>query len=79
MKKAGDVLTVEVRGKEGLVSEAASLTPTRRRLLADRLARWVIRLGGMLIIFAILAILLVILAETFPLFRPPTATLVGTV
>ncbi|MBI2882588.1 MAG: ABC transporter permease subunit [Candidatus Methylomirabilis oxyfera] len=48
-----------------------------RRLLLDRLARWVVTLGGAAIIVSILAILFVIAAEVSPLFRKPTAVLLG--
>ncbi|MDE2058170.1 MAG: ABC transporter permease subunit [candidate division NC10 bacterium] len=48
-----------------------------RRLLLDRLARWVVTLGGAAIIVSILAILFVIVAEVYPLFRKPTAALLG--
>ncbi len=50
-----------------------------RRLLADRLARYLVTLGGVTIVLAILAILFVIVAEVYPLFRKPTARLVATV
>lgn len=46
---------------------------TTRRLLLDRLARWVVTLGGAAIIVSILAILLVIAAEVYPSFTKPTA------
>ena len=53
----------------------ASLLRARasRRRLADRLARCLISFGGIAIIACILAILVVILAEALPLFRPATA------
>jgi phosphate transport system permease protein len=44
-----------------------------RRLLVDRLARRLVTLGGSAIILSILAILLVIVVEVYPLFEPPTA------
>lgn len=44
-----------------------------RRLLLDRLARWIVTLGGAAIIVSILAILFVIAAGVYPLFRKPTA------
>jgi phosphate transport system permease protein len=50
---------------------------TRRRI---RLDGWVSRLvviGGIVVIAAILAILVVIVAEVYPLFTPPGATLAG--
>src|SRR5262245_7031065 len=49
-----------------------------RRLLTDRLARRVVTLGGLAIIGSILAIFFVIAAQAYPLFKKPTATLVGT-
>jgi phosphate transport system permease protein len=42
----------------------------RRRLIADRAARWVVSAGGIAIIASILGILIFILAEVFPLLRP---------
>jgi phosphate transport system permease protein len=54
----------------------ASLT---RREIADRLSRRVVSLGGIFIIASILAILVVIVAEVLPLFRPPSAAPRGTV
>lgn len=48
-----------------------------RRLLLDRLARWIVTLGGAAIIVSILAILFVIAAGVYPLFRKPTAVLLG--
>jgi phosphate transport system permease protein len=44
-----------------------------RRILADRWAARLVVLGGLIIIASILAILIVILGEVWPLFRPPTA------
>jgi phosphate transport system permease protein len=43
----------------------------------DRLARQLVTLGGVLIIGSILAILIVIAYEVYPLFKTPTATPVG--
>jgi phosphate transport system permease protein len=48
-----------------------------RRLLLDRLAGRAVTVGGMAIIAAILAILVVIVAEVVPLFRPPRASFLG--
>ena len=48
-----------------------------RRLAADRLTRWLITSGGVLIIFAILAIFFVILAVVYPLFKSPQALPAG--
>ncbi len=47
-----------------------------RRLLVDRVARRLVVLGGVAIIASILAILVVIAAEVYPLFRKPTAAAV---
>jgi phosphate transport system permease protein len=55
---------------------AVSREGTARRLLVDRLARGVVTLGGAAIIVSILAILVVIGVEVYPLFRPPTMHLV---
>ncbi len=55
-----------------------SLGRAGRRLLVDRLARRIVTLGGIAIIGSILAIMLVILLEVYPLFRVPTATLIDT-
>ena len=45
--------------------------------LTDRAARWVITLGGMAVIAAVVAILLVIVATTVPLFLPARCTPIG--
>src|SRR5262245_56967187 len=50
---------------------------TRRRLFVDRLSRRLVTLGGMVIIASILAILLVIVAEFYPLFSAPNASLLS--
>lgn len=50
-----------------------------RRLRVDRFAGRLVTLGGVTIIFSILAIFIVIAAEVYPLLKKPTATLVGTV
>ena len=50
----------------------------KKRLFADRLARYLVTLGGWTIIGCILAILFVIVAEFYPLFTPPTIVLEGT-
>ena len=44
-----------------------------RRKLFDRIARHVVSLGGLIIIGSILAILVVIVAEAYPLLRPASA------
>jgi phosphate transport system permease protein len=56
-----------------------SKSKVRRRLFVDRLTGRLVTLGGVVIIASILAILLVIVAEVYPLFRKPTAELVGPV
>ncbi|OGL16141.1 MAG: ABC transporter permease, partial [Candidatus Rokubacteria bacterium RIFCSPLOWO2_12_FULL_71_22] len=50
---------------------------TSRRVLLDRISRRLVVLGGVVIIASILAILLVIAAEVYPVFRPATAALLG--
>ena len=51
---------------------------TARRILLDRLATRTVVLGGLIIIASILAILFVIVAEIYPLFRSPRAELAPT-
>ncbi|MGH7353860.1 MAG: ABC transporter permease subunit [Candidatus Rokuibacteriota bacterium] len=51
---------------------------TNRRIVLDRWASRLVVLGGVVIIASILAILFVIVGEVWPLFRPPSATLVAT-
>ncbi|QPJ65143.1 MAG: ABC transporter permease subunit [Candidatus Nitrohelix vancouverensis] len=46
-----------------------------KRRLADKIASGVVTLGGTIIIFSILAILLVIVIEALPLFQDPTVEL----
>src|ERR671924_1547944 len=58
-------------------SMTLSKSKVRRRLFVDRLASRLVTLGGVVIIASILAILLVIVAEVYPLFRKPTAEIVG--
>jgi len=65
--------TDALRGRPLVVSRAR----TARRILMDRWASRLVVLGGIVIIASILAILFVILAEVWPLFRPPTAERVG--
>src|SRR3989442_13875269 len=50
---------------------------TERRILADRWASRLVVVGGIVIIACILAILFVIAAEVYPLFKPATATFAG--
>jgi phosphate transport system permease protein len=57
-------------------SASRGRTP-RRRLLADRAARWVVTAGGLAIIVSILGILVFILAEVWPLTRPAEVARAG--
>jgi phosphate transport system permease protein len=50
-----------------------SKTRTERRVLLDHVASRVVVAGGLIIIAAILAILFVIVAEVYPLFKAPVA------
>jgi phosphate transport system permease protein len=71
-----DVLSAGGRGAPArplVVSRAR----TRRRILLDRLAARTVVIGGVVIISAISAMLVVIVAEVWPLFRPPRVALVG--
>jgi phosphate transport system permease protein len=52
---------------------------TSRRIGIDQWAARLVILGGLIIILSILAILFVIVAEVWPLFRKPAASLVGTI
>jgi phosphate transport system permease protein len=54
-----------------------SKSKVRRRLFLDRLSRRLVTLGGVVIIASILAILLVIVAEFYPLFSDPEASLLS--
>ena len=53
-----------------------SAARTSRRIRLDQWASRLVVVGGLVIIAAILAILFVIVAEVYPLFKVPTATLV---
>lgn len=50
----------------------------RRKQLADKTADYLITAGGIAVILSIAAILFVIVAETLPLWKSPTATAVAT-
>ncbi|MCH7478110.1 MAG: ABC transporter permease, partial [SAR324 cluster bacterium] len=52
--------------------EPRAIQKAKRR---DRIARWVITAGGMLIIFTVIGIFFLIVEVTIPLFLPPQATL----
>ena len=56
---------------------AVSRARSERRRLVDRLATRLVVVGGLVIIASILAILIVIAAEVYPLFKPPAAALLG--
>src|SRR5208282_4254990 len=49
----------------------------RRVKRHDRWARWVVTLGGAIVIVSVLGILVLILGTTFPLFFPARARLLG--
>jgi phosphate transport system permease protein len=68
-------------GEPGLPARTIDISKARvrRRLLVDRLARRLVTLGGMVIIASILAILVVIAAEVYPLFKQAVATGGGTI
>ena len=51
---------------------------TRRAKRRDKLARWVITLGGVTVIASVVAILALIVGVTVPLFRTPRANVVCT-
>jgi len=56
---------------------AVARTRTSRRILIDRLSSRLVVLGGVVIIASILAILVVIAAEVYPLFKAPSASPAG--
>ncbi len=62
-------------GEPGLPFRPLDASPTRqrRRVLLDRWAARLVVLGGVIIIASILAILLVIAVEVYPLFKAPYA------
>jgi phosphate transport system permease protein len=55
---------------------ALKTASTRRAKRRDRLARWVITLGGVAVIASVVAILAMIAGVTLPMFRSPRASLV---
>lgn len=57
--------------------EALPAARTSRRILVDRWASRLVIVGGIIIIASILAILLVIAGEVYPLFKVPTAERLG--
>ena len=54
-------------------------TTASRRLWTDRMARWIVALGGIGIIASVLGILLFILIEVVPMFRPARAKIGRTI
>jgi phosphate transport system permease protein len=66
-------------GGPGASARPLRVSPARtaRRIVADRWASRLVVVGGIVIIASILAILLVIAAEVYPLFEVPTAELAG--
>jgi len=74
-------ITPEVLSAGGPATPARPLVVsqarTGRRLLADRWVSHLVVVGGLIIIASILAILFVIASEVYPLFKRPTAELVG--
>ena len=52
--------------------------PSRRAQRRDKLARWLITLGGLTVIASVVAILALIVGVTIPLFRAPRAEVVCT-
>ena len=70
--------TLSVGGPESTARPlVVSRARTGRRILIDRWASRLVIVGGIIIIACILAILLVIAIEVYPLFKAPTATFVG--
>jgi phosphate transport system permease protein len=67
----------------GLRSRIESLPDTNRFLARakknDRLAAWLINIGGLLVVISVIGILLLILKVAIPLFFPPDATHISTV
>src|SRR2546430_493869 len=59
------------------LSATGTKARVRRKKLADKAAGVVITAGGLGIIFSIAAILVVIVAETLPLWKSPVAKRVG--
>ncbi|HWC03253.1 MAG TPA: ABC transporter permease subunit [Methylomirabilota bacterium] len=72
-----DAVAERGAGGPGLPGRPLAVSParTRRRLRLDRWASRLVVVGGLIIIAAILAILFVIVAEVYPLFRTPTVRL----
>jgi phosphate transport system permease protein len=66
------VETLRPGGPESPARPVVSRARTSRRILTDRWASRLVVVGGIIIIASILAILFVIAAEVYPLFRKPT-------
>ena len=78
MAIVADAVTGTSAGGPASPARPLVVSPTRtgRRIRVDRWASRLVVVGGIVIIAAILAILVVIVTEVYPLFRAPTATLV---
>ncbi len=61
-----------------IMKNARKASSTRRAKRCDKLARWVITLGGIIVIASVVAILALIVGVTVPLFRAPRANVVCT-
>ncbi|HEU4367327.1 MAG TPA: ABC transporter permease subunit [Methylomirabilota bacterium] len=72
-----DALRADRRRPAPVRPLVVSRARTARRILLDAWASRLVVLGGIVIIASILAILVVILTEVWPLFKPPTAERVG--
>ncbi len=74
-------ITTEALSAGGPATPARPLLGSRerttRRILLDRVAARLVVGGGVIIIATILAILVVIAGEVYPLFKKPTASLLG--
>jgi phosphate transport system permease protein len=73
-----DAITRGGAGGPAIPARPLVVSPARtgRRIRLDRWASRLVVVGGIVIIAAILAILLVIVAEVYPLFKAPSAALV---
>lgn len=76
-----DNADASMTGESPRTARLSSVTRERvtRRIRFDRFARRLVTMGGVTIIFSILAIFFVIAGEVYPLLKKPTATLIGTI
>lgn len=65
---------VSVDGGKGSSLPATAFSNLSARRIKDRLAAWVVAMGGGLVLFSVVAILFVILSEVAPLFYAPTVS-----